>query len=253
MNQQTINQLNQLNQRFYQITAEKFDQARKYFWEGWDQLLPMINSLSQERKTIKVLDLGCGNARFAEFLAQELGKDFEYTGVDANELLLSIAQEKLTQLKISHKLQHLDLIQALANNRLQQELKSKYDLVVLFGVMHHIPSFKFRNKLMGSLKKIMTQHGILVFTAWQFADKDRFADRIVDPNKAKLQPQQLEKNDYILDWRKGQNAYRYCHFMDEKEAADLADKQSSLKLIKQFYADGKSQDLNLYTLLQKTS
>ena len=64
----------------------------------------------------------------------------------------------------------------------------------------------------------------------------------------------LEENDCLLDWRRGEaknKAFRYCHFLDEKEMGDLIS-GTGLKIEKKFFADGKSEKLNQYYILKKT-
>jgi 2-polyprenyl-3-methyl-5-hydroxy-6-metoxy-1,4-benzoquinol methylase len=251
MDQTTINQLNQLNKKFYQTTAEQFANSRQYFWQGWDKLLPKIKKLTENKDKIKVLDLGCGNGRFAQFLKENKVR-FEYLGVDNNQALLDITKANLSSLKIVFELEQLDLVDSINKRQLQTSFENKFDLIVLFGVIHHVPGFDLRSKLIRQLSQLLTKNGLLVVTAWQFAAKDRFQQKTVDPQQLDLNPKQLEKNDYILDWRRGERAYRYCHYFTESEMAQILNKLDQLNPRVQFYADGKSQDLNLYFVLQNS-
>ena len=65
-----------------------------------------------------------------------------------------------------------------------------------------------------------------------------------------LEKKDLEKNDYILDWRRGIFAYRYCHLTDEKEVEKILTK-ADLEIIAEIAADGKSQNLNHYYICKK--
>src|SRR5579859_6490384 len=90
MTSQTIRRLNRLNQQFYGQVAADFSQTREQPWSGWQQLIPLL----QQKKPHSILDLGCGNGRFGEFLQKHLS-DFRYHGIDNNENLLQIAKSHL--------------------------------------------------------------------------------------------------------------------------------------------------------------
>ncbi len=251
MDQTTINRLNQLNKQFYQTTAKQFADSRQYFWQGWDKLLPEIKKLTENKDKIKVLDLGCGNGRFAQFLKENKVK-FKYLGLDNNQALLDRTKTNLSGLEIDFELKKLDLVDLVNKEQLQTSFEQKFNLIVLFGVIHHIPSFDLRSKLINHLSQLLTKNGLLVITAWQFAGKERFKQREVGPKQLEIKPQQLEKNDYILDWRRGETAYRYCHYLTQAEMEQIIDKLDQLNPREKFYADGKSQNLNLYFILQKS-
>ncbi|WP_050463148.1 class I SAM-dependent methyltransferase [Herbaspirillum autotrophicum] len=54
-------------------------------------LFEVIKEISAGRH-LSVIDLGCGNANLAEYLAEK-NLSFEYTGVDFSEILLNVARE----------------------------------------------------------------------------------------------------------------------------------------------------------------
>jgi 2-polyprenyl-3-methyl-5-hydroxy-6-metoxy-1,4-benzoquinol methylase len=245
----TIRQLNQLNQQFYQTVAESFDKSRQYFWQGWAQLEPYLEKLQENQKQLTVLDVGCGNGRFAEFLLEKK-LQFNYVGVDNNQKLLSIAAKNLTKTKIKFELKKIDLVEELLSGTLSQNFEKKFDLIVAFGILHHIPSFELRLKFFQELATLIKPPAYLITTAWQFALENRFSNRVIKPNAINLDPRDLEKNDFILDWRKGQRAFRYCHFVDENEVEKIDKSLKSLKLEKTFLADGKSGKLNRYLIFQ---
>ncbi|MEA2056343.1 MAG: class I SAM-dependent methyltransferase [Patescibacteria group bacterium] len=252
MDQSTIQQLNQLNQKFYQDIAEDFADSRQYYWQGWSQLLPEIKKLTEAddgvKKEIKVLDLGCGNGRFAQFLNKHQ-INFSYVGVDNNQKLLKLARNNLKELEVNFKIQSIDLVSVLLERGLEHHFKEKFDFIVVFGVIHHIPDLQLRKKLFLSLARLLTKGGVAVVTAWQFANRARFKEKIIAPQKVGLNQNQLEENDFILDWKRGKTSYRYCHYLTLKEAKTFLQELPSFKLKKHFLADGKSNDLNLYLVL----
>jgi hypothetical protein len=126
----------------------------------------------------------------------------------------------------------------------------KYHLTTLFGVLHHIPSRKLRKELIAILADSLTSGGLLVLTAWRFINEERFEKKQIHPQIVSIDPEDLEANDYILDWQKKVTAYRYCHYTDIQEMKELID-ISGLQLAADYTADGKSGNLNHYVVLRK--
>jgi len=245
----TIQKLNQLNKQFYIDVAKDFTQTRNTFWQGWERLVTHISATNIN--SISVLDVGCGNGRFGQFLVQQ-EPDFtiNYTGLDNSAPLLKYAGEKLQSVKLKPQLIELDLIEQLlakkdlVNNQL-------FDVVVAFGVFHHIPSFDLRKRLFEQLSSLVAPDGILCISFWQFLNSVKLRERTVDPKTLDLNATDFEENDYILDWRAGEKpAYRYCHYTNNEEEIALL-KQSKLKVIDEFFADGATSNLNHYLVLKK--
>ncbi|NLX09751.1 MAG: class I SAM-dependent methyltransferase [Chloroflexi bacterium] len=233
MNERTIEWLNQINQEFYRITAGSFDESRGRPWPGWDALLPHLPA------SLSVLDVGCGNGRFGLFLAQHLGAErVTYTGIDSSPELLARARTALHGLNA--RLEARDLLrEALPDG-------APYDLVALFGVLHHIPGYTQRIALLRDLAQRVRPDGLLAFSAWRFYEYPRFRERIV-PWPDDLQ---AEAGDFLLDWRRGERAIRYCHYVDDAEYVALV-RATGLTEIASYRADGRSGDLNRYSLLRR--
>lgn len=250
----TIKKLNQVNLEFYSEAGKDFDKTRQQYWEGWERLLPQLHSVFSETTELSVLDLGCGNGRFGRFLADYLpSKTFMYHGVDSNHQLLSITVSALRdKAGITSKTDQLDVVTALLEDTVEAVIHDQYDLVVMFGVLHHIPSENLRKKLLKILLSAVKPGGLLILSSWQFATLPRFSSRFIDPAQFNVNPETLEKNDYFLDWQRGTVAYRYCHFADEAELRFLIRDVSQLEPIDVFYADGNTHNLNCYAVVQKS-
>jgi tRNA (uracil-5-)-methyltransferase TRM9 len=239
MDQKIITQLNQLNTDFYNQIASDFSDTRSVPWEGWQKLLPYLNTLaSQKDQKLNVLDIGCGNGRFFTFLNENLSDSFNYWGVDNSQELLKLIPKNTDQ---QANFSYYDVIEGLLNETLVtdlQKLNSKFEVITLFGVLHHIPSFKLRQKLIHQLQKLLTKNGTLIITAWQFTDSPNLLKRAVSPEKIGLKNNDLETNDYILDWQRGNHnsAFRYAHLTIEQEMTDLI-QGSNLKIKDQYLAD----------------
>ncbi len=288
MDATTIQRLNALNQEFYRTVGEDFDRTRGAPWPGWERVwaackdifggesphpdaslreasfpLPQCgrgtaNNVSQGEGprahtaplTLSVLDVGCGNGRFGVFLAERLAKtghalSLQYHGLDTDAGLLDRAREALgrTGHALSLQLDQRDIIA-------QPPDSGQYDLVVLFGVLHHVPGSETRRALLRTLAERVAPGGLLAFACWRFMDYSRFRDRIV-PWPDDLAGA-VEDGDHLLDWRRGEaSVLRYCHSVDDTEHAALVS-ATGLAEIDTYRADGRSGDMNRYSILRKT-
>lgn len=252
MDKITIDRLNQLNKDFYSSVADSFNSSRNYYWKGWDEVAQIVKEQFTDKK-IKVLDIGCGNGRFAQFL-DEKGINFEYTGLDSSQKLLKWALEQVSlEKKVEFK--RLDLIKTLQKGNFAQFLNNeKFDLIVSFGVLHHVPSIKLRKKLFINISDdLLNKNGIFVITAWLFLDNPKLKERTLNTQQIEnleINVKELEHNDYLLDWQRGKNAIRYCHYTDDKEVKKLT-KNIDSTILKTYKADSKTNNLNQYYLFKK--
>ena len=209
-----------------------------------------------DTETSRVLDIGCGNGRFAHFLLENhpIGP-LEYTGVDQSLELLAIAENEC----IGSSGDNLRWLQydVTAEELEEALLADQYQLVVAFGLLHHIPSLEYRRKLIAYLSKKTCPNGVLVFTIWRFDQSERFHSKIIswqDYNRRatdKIDTRELEPGDYLMSFGDTGGVARYCHAPDENEVDVLTD-SLGLKRIAQFSADGKTNDLNEYHVFLKS-
>ncbi len=201
MDDATIAQLNALNRDFYRLAGEDFDQTRGRPWPGWTRLLPYLR---RDADALSVLDVGCGNGRFGAFLVQALasrpllhtGKNIplpegeglgvrtslRYHGLDSDPALLAKAQEKLASVEAAYASSlhiHLDVRLECRDIVENPPDAGAYDLVALFGVLHHIPGSATRLALLRALAERVALGGLLAFSCWRFYEDGRFRARIV--------------------------------------------------------------------------
>ncbi len=272
MNDDTARALNALNRAFYAATADDFAETRAPPRPGWGRLRPLLPAAP-----LRALDVGCGNGRFGVFLAAHLPA-VEYHGIDNSPALLERAGASLAALpNVQAKLAVVDVVETIAPlspdpqrvrlmeespvNRANQPASAgfpaaaggfeppaaaAYDLVALFGVLHHIPGAARRQALVRALAARVRPGGLLAFACWRFYEYPRFRERII-PFPPGLD---VEPGDYLLDWRRGAQAVRYCHYVDDAEQAELI-AAAQLTLVESYRADGESGAMNAYVILRR--
>ncbi len=240
MDIRTILTLNKINADFYATIAHDFDETRGKAWAGWEMLM---NHIPTPSAPFRVLDIGCGNGRFGLFLHEKWGADnLIYHGIDNNPDLLELAKETLSAKNISFELDRADIVSW------DKKFVPEYDLVVAFGVIHHIPSLQYRTYSLWNWASAVKAGGYLAFACWRFYEFDRFRERITawgDDLKDKIEP-----HDYLLDWRRGATALRYCHYVDDTEHEELV-KATQLDEIVRYRADGFTNTVNAYSVMRK--
>lgn len=224
-----------LNKQFYKNHQERFSKTRHNSWLGWKRVTELINQ-KIPLKEISILDVGCGNGRFYAHLTSHIDKPFTYLGLDTNDYLMVEALLKYedTDFK-SH-----DVILS------PDKIENRYDVVVAFGLTHHIPGNDYRRKWFSAISELVNPGGLLIFSNWQL-DKDSRSKKLVVA-------EDLEDNDFYYGWDDSEDK-RYVHIYSEDEMSEITDllKQKSLDLIETFVNDGRTGKLNEYYVLKRSS
>lgn len=263
MNPRTCAQLRALNQRFYEAHAEAFDQSRgDRPWPGWQRILPLLpleaidpTGRPGRRRLGPVLDIGCGNARFACFL-DRAGIDCRYTGVDASPALLAAAHRQLPE-ALARQGSELVLQDFLAGERPGEALpEGPFDLIVLMGILHHVPGSAGRLDLLRAASARLAPTGLLVAAAWQFdgdprEQRKRVAWETLGPVLGEtLDPSDLEAGDWLLRFGEDPAAPpRYCHCVADGELASWPG-ALGMAAVDDYRADGARGDANHYLCLR---
>jgi SAM-dependent methyltransferase len=252
MKTETVEKLIQLNNDFYTNNSESFSATRQGAWNGWSVT---SNLLQLPNKPITVLDIACGNMRYYDFLKQNYSADFEYLGVDA---CLPLTKPSL---------QFLELNIIKDYNQLPKNFS---DLSVCFGFFHHIPTINLRAKILQAIVDSCKTNGYIVISFWQFMKDERIANKVIPALRPIISSSNtlehttnleqvtdlgrtadLEQGDYILDWQNNPKSLRYCHNFTDEEVDQLVACLNRVKIVDRFYADGKSNNLNCYVVLEK--
>ncbi len=259
MDPQVRDTLLRLNRRFYAQVAPHFDATRQGWTPGLRAILPYFRVGGKDRPT--VLDVGCGNGRFARLLEQE-GLSASYTGVDGDGALLQFARGSTTNLaEVKCRFIRADLADPGWTASLTTEGASEslaavtpesgddtpaFDIVLCTATVQHLPGYALRLRLLRDLRRLSAGRVILSF--WQFLSNARFRSKLIDPRDVGIEASALEPGDGLLPWRQGIEATRYVHQVDEAELRQLA-ADAGMSVLRTFRADGKEGDLNLYAVL----
>jgi SAM-dependent methyltransferase len=268
----TRRQLQQLSSEFYAAHATEFDASRGHHpWPGWGRLLEALptRDVSAEGGSpapLSVLDVGCGNARLAAFLRSALAAEaarrgdrrrpLHYVGIDANAALLEAARERLTPaLADEVTLLEQDFLAPPSPGSALPE--GPFELVALFGVLHHVPGRDWRLRLLEAARNRLVTGGLLALAAWQFSGRPRFERRRVTWSDlapvlgAPVDPALLEPGDQLLRFGADpERPPRYCHQVSDEELGALP-AVLGLELVADYRSDGAEGDLNRYLLLRR--
>lgn len=252
----TAEQLISITSEFYAQQAQSFSATRQMPWQGWQQCLDTMPQLSAGEKP-SVLDIGCGNLRFARFLCDEAGIVLaKYFAVDNCKPLVESGE---TDAHISElAFIELDVIKSLLDNTLSSRLAvPACDLVVAFGFLHHVPGAGKRLQLLRTLLEKAKPGGYVCISFWQFMNSQKLAAKAQETTAQGLQALgidalELKENDYLIGWQDKVNTWRYCHHFSQEELDELlASLGSDVRVCAQFSADGKDNNLNRYVILQR--
>ncbi len=239
MNSGTAEKLIALTRRFYSEHGRDFSETRARLQPGVTRLLDSLH------KDEAILDLGCGNGELARTLSRH-GQHGSYLGLDFSLPLLGEAEREAFNFPV--KFLEVDLTAPVWDS---VNGKVRFDLVFAFAVLHHIPGSNLRLTILEKVHELLKQEGLFIHSNWQFLDNPRLKARIQPWELIGLNPQDVDPNDYLLDWKRGSKGLRYVHHFDENELVELA-KASRFEIVEMFYSDGENKRSGLYQVWKKS-
>jgi SAM-dependent methyltransferase len=237
MTPETARVLARINAEFYRAHARLFASKRDRPWPGMRRVLDALPAPPRS-----VLDVGCGHGRFAQLL-RERGVATAYQGVDASAELLALARER-GDLVPGASFARVDVIEDAAAIP-----SGPYELIGVFGVIHHVPGEPARVALLRALAERLAPGGTLAVAFWRTsADED--PARRVPWERAGIDARELEPGDRLLRFDVDERVVRFSHFADEAELTRLA-RALPLPLAQRFDADGAGGIANAYLLWRR--
>jgi len=198
----------------------------------------VLRVLKQINLHTSLLDLGCGNGELARELAHRR-HDGLYTGLDFSSSLLEQAA--------AGQLPNFSFLQAdLASPDWEVSLtRAPYDAILAFAVLHHLPGVELRLQVLRKVRLLLSPGGRFIHSEWQFLNSPRLTARVQPWELIGLSPQEVDRGDYLLDWRQGGQGLRYVHHFSEPELEELA-AEAGFGIVETFLSDGKNHRLGLY-------
>jgi len=189
-------------QSTYDRIAAHFSKTREYAW-------PEVETFLDGRTARRALDIGCGNGRHAELLAERAEA---VVGVDLSRELLREAVTRARERGYGGAISfvHGDAAALPIGT-------GAVGLAVYVATLHHLPSREARVRSLDELARVLARDGTALVSAWSTAH-DRF-DR-------------EEGFDTTVDWTLpgGETVPRYYHIYSPEEfEADLA--ESALEVV----------------------
>lgn len=241
-----------MNNLYKGKNAEYFSQTRSQPWRGWVKCLEYLKNI----ENFSVLDLGCGNGRYLDFLTSQDLTIEKYVGLDSSIELLEIAQKKYSEgIRTATPLNPLLANQASGSRGeiekvkfIEHDLNSRINLdgkfnhIVLWAVLHHIELTSRRIEIIREAIEHLENDGVLAITFWQFGNNKEFLE------KHKIQD--LSNNDYILSFGK-EKSKRFCHHFSDEEITSILKGLDSINIISKYQSDGFNDNMNCYVIIQK--
>jgi SAM-dependent methyltransferase len=257
MHEEITERLLALNRAFYATFARPFATSRPTSDPALVCILPHIPQCAS------VLDVGCGNGRLALLLDRER-PGTTYLGVDAVPELVELARAQADQLTtIAAEFRVADVARPGWGGALpgappstshpepvEGWLRIRFDCAVALAVLHHIPGFDLRVRVLHDIASLLKPGGRLIVSTWQFLGSRRCRRKIVDWTEVSIAEESLEPGDYLLDWKREGRGLRYCHLVDEAEVERLA-AESGFCVRETFRAGGREGDLSLFAVFDR--
>jgi SAM-dependent methyltransferase len=251
MNRDTVLALNAINRAFYSSHAASFSATRQSAWRGFERAVAWIAGARPAGGVPRILDVGCGNARFAEALLAVLDPPFAYVGIDASNALLAEPRARHADHREFRFTTH-DFV----TDRLESALGPEhFHTILLLGVLHHVPGRATRQSLLAECAQRLAPGGVLVLTLWRFEHLERLRKRLVpwpdlpDRGGPVLDLAELEPGDHLLPFGPSDDALRYCHALSDDESSELL-ASVPLERADTWLADGETEDLNEWCVLR---
>jgi ubiquinone/menaquinone biosynthesis C-methylase UbiE len=207
---------------FYDAHAEKYHHTRNKHRADAEVFLNEIKNSG--KKTVNILEFGCGSGRLLAHLAQLKGMKINYTGVDISKNLLSFAKKivngKSAPKHIVAKFYCDDIAHYL--KWLKQE---SFDFVIGIASFQHIPTKKERFFVLKNIYRILKYEGKLLMTNRSFSVwflKKYKQDFLKSLWKYIITLGKHQRNDLMVPWQNGKIiAKRYYHIYTLTELKKL--------------------------------
>lgn len=204
MREELTNKILEKNKKDYERLAVEFSASRFLNW-------PEVEILAEEhvKSEMKILDLGCGNARLYPIIKKH---NAEYLGVDSCKSLLNITKEKYPEICCCEG--------EVTDLKLEDNF---FDIIFYIAVLHHLPSAELRLKSLKECFRVLRPGGLFICSVWNLVNSERILEQATQRVK---NPQLYEGSglrDFLIPWKigNGEIIYRYYYVFTQKELMEL--------------------------------
>lgn len=168
----------------YEHIAHDFDRTRERPWPAVERFIKATAHVDT------ALDLGCGNGRHLDLLANRAER---VVGIDVSRAMLTVASQRVTG-----SVQFLE-----ASARWLPLRSGSVDLAIYIATMHHLPSPTDRIASLDQIAEVLSGGGRVLVSVWSVSH-ERF--------------DATEAFDTLVDWTlpDGETVPRYYHIYDHQ-------------------------------------
>ncbi|MEK7580114.1 MAG: methyltransferase domain-containing protein [Patescibacteria group bacterium] len=204
MDSKIVQQILEKNKEDYERLANEFSASRFLNW-------PEVEILAEEhlRTEMRVLDLGCGNARLYPIVKKHQA---QYLGIDNCKALLKIAKENYPE---------IDCREGEVTN-LELETNS-FDIIFYIAALHHLPSLELKTASLLECFRVLKPGGLLICSVWNLVNPERILEQGTQRVKNSKLYAGLGLRDFLIPWKTNDGAiiYRYYYVFTQKELMEL--------------------------------
>ncbi len=225
--------------KIMELVRDDYDKQAHTFARSRDRMWSELRFLfDYSRKGDKVLDLGCGNGRFSQYL-----RESEYTGVDFSKNLIEEAEERFPSKLFK------------VGSALQIPFEEKtFDKVYSIAMIHQVPGKDNRIKALQDIKRVLKINGFAFLTVWNIKKNDKafknYSFRYIHCEDDLKQMTLIEKiKDFLTPRNFFLKGNRYYYIFKRGELTYLS-QLAGLTVVEEgiIESDGRS---NLYVILKR--
>lgn len=207
--------------QFYDAEAQKYAKTREKHRSEADIFLDEIKN--NDKRTLRILELGCGSGRLLNLLTKITNKKFTYIGVDISREILKIAR---TQVKSSHKHMQTTFVCEDMLKAVKEYKQESFDYIIAISSFQHIHARKERFFLMKNFYRLLKYDGKLMMTNRSFSSRfiSKYQKELLKSILRRvLSRGKKQRNDILIPWKSQRRTFwRFYHVLTRKELAALS-------------------------------